>query len=81
MSEVTVNIKEVEHRVQHRVCPTELEELKLVLQSRLSQVEVICQCITTQSCTKQRKMASFSGHRLSLIFNVVKQPKKINISK
>ena len=31
VSEVTVNIRKVEHRVPHLVCPTELEELKLVL--------------------------------------------------
>ena len=31
VSEVTVNIRVVEHRVSSLVCPTELVELKLVL--------------------------------------------------
>ena len=53
MSEVTVNIRIVEHRVSSLVCPTDQAELKLVLKSRLPQVEVICQSITVPSDTLQ----------------------------
>ena len=53
MSEVTTNIRVVEHRVASLVCPTGLAELKLALTSRLPQVEVICQSITVPSDTLQ----------------------------
>ena len=53
MSEVTVNVRIVEHRVPSLVCPTDLAELKLALKSRLPQVEVIRQSITVPSDTLQ----------------------------
>ena len=53
VSEVTANIRVVEHRVPSLVSPTELAELKLVLKSRLPQVEVIRQSITVPSDTLQ----------------------------
>ena len=46
LSEVTVNVRVVEHRVVLLIRPTELAELKLILESRLPQVEVIIQDIT-----------------------------------
>ena len=46
LSEVTVNVRVVEHRVVLLIRPTELVELKLFLVFRLSQVEVIIQDIT-----------------------------------
>ena len=45
MSEVTVNVRVVEHRVTSLVCPT-LFLLKDLLTSPLPQVEDICHSIT-----------------------------------
>ena len=49
VNEVSVNLRVVEHKGAPLVCPTSLAELKLILKSRLPQVEATCQLITVSS--------------------------------